>query len=321
MNEDNKNDKNKRRKRIQKIRKIIIILLVVLFLLPTVLCIILFAKLSKLNDELDKLRQLKIEKILVAGKRASENTMFQSMLTFAKFQVDNREIRTVTEKKETIVPVATEKKKAYLTFDDGPSINTDKVLNILDKYKIKATFFVVGRTDRESVRRYREIVKRGHNIGLHSLTHNYKQVYARLDSFKKDVYAIRDIVKKYTGVDSKIYRFPGGSSNAVSKTNMYKVIKWLKSAGYEYFDWNLGGTDAAWPPPSADAIYKAIAKYAGSNTDKIVLLHDSRDKANTVKALPKIIKKLKKEGYVFAKIDINTKPVHHKVNKKYKKIK
>ena len=209
-------------------------------------------------------------------------------------------------------------KTAYLTFDDGPSVNTDKVLDILDRYKIKATFFVVGRTDKASIRRYKEIVKRGHNIGLHSLTHNYKLVYASLDSFKKDVYAIRDIVKKYTGVDSKIYRFPGGSSNGVAKINMHKVIKWIRSAGYQYFDWNLGGTDAAYPPPSANAIYNAIAMYAGSNTDKIVLLHDSQDKVNTLKALPRIIELLKREGYRFAKITKNTKPVHHRVNPKYK---
>lgn len=209
-------------------------------------------------------------------------------------------------------------KTAYLTFDDGPSVNTDKVLDILDRYKIKATFFVVGRTDKASSRRYKEIVKRGHNIGLHSLTHNYKLVYASLDSFKKDVYAIRDIVKKYTGVDSKIYRFPGGSSNGVAKINMHKVIKWIRSAGYQYFDWNLGGTDAAYPPPSANAIYNAIAMYAGSNTDKIVLLHDSQDKVNTLKALPRIIELLKREGYRFAKITKNTKPVHHRVNPKYK---
>ena len=313
----NRDDKEERRKRVQNIRKIIIILLIVLILLPTVLCIILFTRLSKLSDELERVRQLKIERILVAGKRASEDNMFQSMLTFAKSEADNRKLQSLSKKQVSM----SYKKKAYLTFDDGPSINTDKVLKILDKYKIKATFFVIGKTDRESVRRYKEIVKRGHNIGLHSLTHDYKQIYANLKAFKKDVYAIRDIVKKYTGVDAKIYRFPGGSSNRVSKTNMYKIINWLKSEGFEYYDWNLGGVDAVRPSPSPDAIYNAIAKYAGSNTDKIVLLHDSKDKTSTVKALPKIIKKLKKEGYEFAKIDINTKPVHHKVNKKYKKIK
>ena len=312
-----RDDKGERRKRIQNIRKIIIILLVVLILLPTVLCIILFTKISKLSNELDRLRQLKIERVLVAEKRVSENNMLQSMLEFAKCKVDKRDKQGLYKEQKFQVNTT---KKAYLTFDDGPSINTDKVLKILDKYKIKATFFVIGKTDKDSIRRYKEIVKRGHNIGLHSLTHDYKQIYANLDAFKKDVYAIRDIVKKYTGVDSKIYRFPGGSSNKVSKTNMHKIIKWLKSAGFEYYDWNLGGTDAAWPSPSAKAIYNAIAKNAGSNTDKIVLLHDSKDKVNTVKALPRIIKKLKKEGYEFAKININTKPVHHKVNKKYKKI-
>ncbi len=99
---------------------------------------------------------------------------------------------------------------------------------------------------------------------------------------------------------------------------MHKVIKWIRSAGYQYFDWNLGGTDAAYPPPSANAIYNAIAMYAGSNTDKIVLLHDSQDKVNTLRALPRIIELLKREGYRFAKITKNTKPVHHRVNPKYK---
>ena len=243
----------------------------------------------------------------------SPDTAIAANRTFSAIKTGKAKKKATNKTKKKI-----HQKTAYLTFDDGPSVNTDKVLDILDRYKIKATFFVVGRTDKASIRRYKEIVKRGHNIGLHSLTHNYKLVYASLDSFKKDVYAIRDIVKKYTGVDSKIYRFPGGSSNGVAKINMYKVIKWIRSAGYQYFDWNLGGTDAAYPPPSANAIYNAIAMYAGSNTDKIVLLHDSQDKVNTLKALPRIIELLKREGYRFAKITKNTKPVHHRVNPKYK---
>lgn len=240
-----------------------------------------------------------------------------------KFETAKASVKTVNvkaAKKSSKKPK--HKKTAYLTFDDGPSVNTDKVLKILDKYKIKATFFVVGlNTDKTTVKRLKKILKKGHNIGIHSMTHNYKQVYANLAAFKKDVYAIRDFVKKSTGVDARIYRFPGGSSNGVSKTNMYKIIKWLESAGFKYFDWNLGGTDAAWPAPSANAIYNAIAMYSKSNSDKIVLLHDSKDKVNTVKALPRIIERLKKDGYKFEKIDINTKPVHHNVNKKYKKIK
>lgn len=251
------------------------------------------------------------------------SVMFYSNVSFNTVKAS---VKTMDKKKDKTKKKITKNpiyhKTAYLTFDDGPSANTDKVLKILDKYKIKATFFVVGlNTDKANIKRLKEIVKRGHNIGLHSLTHNYKQVYASLDAFKKDVYAIRDLVKKHTGVDSKIYRFPGGSSNGVSKTNMYTVIDWLESAGFVYYDWNLGGTDAAWPAPSADKIYNDIAKYSKSNFDKVVLLHDSKDKINSVKALPRIIEKLKKEGYKFEKINKDTKPVHHKVNKKYKKIK
>ena len=122
-----RDDKEERRKRIQNIRKIIIILLVVLILLPTVLCIILFTKISKLSDELDRLRQLKIERVLVAEKRVSENNMLQSMVGFAKCKVDKQDLYKEQKFQVNI------KKKAYLTFDDGPSINTDKVLKILDK--------------------------------------------------------------------------------------------------------------------------------------------------------------------------------------------
>ena len=313
----NKGNNDERKRRVQNIRKIIMITIVVLLLLPTILCIILFVKYNELNKELDRLRQLKIERILVADKRVSEKRMFETMFSFALGEADKRIAESLNESCE---PEENAVKKAYLTFDDGPSINTDKVLDILDRYGIKATFFVVGKTDEDSKKRYKDIVNRGHNIGLHSLTHDYKQIYANLKAFKKDVYGIRDIVREYAGIDSKIYRFPGGSSNTVSKTNMYILIKWIKSEGMEYFDWNLGGVDAVSPSPSSDAIYKAIAKYAATDTDKIVLMHDSKDKATTVKALPGIIKKLKAEGYIFEKIYNNTKPVHHKVNKKYKKI-
>ena len=222
----NKGNNDERKRRVQNIRKIIMITIVVLLLLPTILCIILFVKYNELNKELDRLRQLKIERILVADKRVSEKRMFETMFSFALGEADKRIAESLNESCE---PEENAVKKAYLTFDDGPSINTDKVLDILDRYGIKATFFVVGKTDEDSKKRYKDIVNRGHNIGLHSLTHDYKQIYANLKAFKKDVYGIRDIVREYAGIDSKIYRFPGGSSNTVSKTNMYILIKWIKS--------------------------------------------------------------------------------------------
>jgi len=266
----------------------------------------LFAKLSKLNDELDKLRQLKIEKILVAGKRASENTMFQSMLTFAKFQVDNREIRTVTEKKETIVPVATEKKKAYLTFDDGPSINTDKVLNILGKYKIKATFFVIGHNQNK----YKEIIDAGHAIGLHSYTHDYKYIYANEHNFFEDLYRLRDAVKAKTGKDVRITRFPGGSSNAIaSKALKQQIITRMAREGYIYHDWNCDSTDAS---GNGVPVQKLIKYGICTNHPEIdVLMHDTNVKGTTVQALQTIIDGYRKAGYSFEVITPSSMKIQH----------
>lgn len=208
--------------------------------------------------------------------------------------------------------LATDEKIAYLTFDDGPSENTDKILDILDKYNIKATFFVIGKKDKASEQRYKKIVEKGHTIALHSMTHNYKLIYSNLKSFKKDFKKISNLVKRYTGITSKYYRFPGGSSNKVSKVSMSKLIRWLKKKGITYFDWNSGGGDAV-PKYSVKNIYDSIVKFSGVYNKLTVLMHDSYNKVNTVKALPKIIEKLSKDGYKFLKITDETKPIHHKI--------
>lgn len=114
-----------------------------------------------------------------------------------KFNLVKASVKSVNSKKAKTVKKTKFKKTAYLTFDDGPSVNTDKVLKILDKYKIKATFFVVGlNTDKAAVNRLKKILKKGHNIGLHSMTHNYKQVYASLAAFKRMYMQFEILLKK-----------------------------------------------------------------------------------------------------------------------------
>ncbi|MBO4461285.1 MAG: polysaccharide deacetylase family protein, partial [Lachnospiraceae bacterium] len=104
-------------------------------------------------------------------------------------------------------------KKVYLTFDDGPSHNTELILDILKEYNVKATFFVIGRNDEYSKSLYKRIVDEGHTIALHSYTHRYSSIYASLDAYKEDLQKISDLVYDATGVRSKFIRFPGGSSN------------------------------------------------------------------------------------------------------------
>ncbi|MCM1252175.1 MAG: N-acetylmuramoyl-L-alanine amidase [Clostridium sp.] len=136
-------------------------------------------------------------------------------------------------------------KTMYLTFDDGPSEeNTARVLDVLKERNIKATFFLVG----ENVRRHPEMAKRiveeGHTIGIHSDTHDYKNIYADVDSFMQDLEAAHQIIYEVTGVDTKLVRFPGGSINAYNEKVSESIIEEMTKQGYVYFDWNASLGDA-----------------------------------------------------------------------------
>lgn len=209
-------------------------------------------------------------------------------------------------------------KKVYLTFDDGPSPNTDAVIKILDKYDVKGTFFVIGKTDKASKKRYKAIVENGHTIGLHSYTHAYKKIYANLKAFKKDLKRISDLVYDTTGVRSKYYRFPGGTSNTLSPISMNVFANYLHKEGYEYFDWNVQCGDAVRRPPAPKVLYNnVINSIRRSRANSfIVLIHDSKPMKNSVKALPMIISRLQKDGYEILPIDDDTVPVHHRAQKK-----
>lgn len=202
----------------------------------------------------------------------------------------------------------------YLTFDDGPSKYTPKVLEILKKNNIKATFFVTG-LNKKYFKYIHKAHKEGHQIGLHTYTHNYQKVYKSTTAYFNDLNKIQNLVYKQTGVRSKIIRFPGGTSNTVSrkynKGIMKKLTKQVHSKGYEYFDWNLSCGDGS-NGLSVNKIYKNSIK---SKSKKIILLmHDANGKENTIKALPKIIKYYKKKGYTFKVLDKKSFKVHHPIN-------
>ena len=167
------------------------------------------------------------------------------------------------------------KHHVYLTFDDGPSVQTGKVLDILKQYKVKATFFVVGREDAKSIALYQRIVDEGHTLAMHSYSHDYAKLYVSLDSFQEDLHRLQNLLFDKTGVWCKYYRFPGGSSNTASKVSMKDLEAYLDREGIAYFDWNVYGVD----------------KYKES----VILLHDAADKRATVSALPGIIEYLQSQ--------------------------
>ena len=202
-------------------------------------------------------------------------------------------------------------KTVYLTFDDGPSQHTEELLDILDRYNVKATFFVVA-GDYKYSKELSDIAERGHTIGLHSKSHVYSELYADLDAFKADVEGVHDWVESVTGIDSKYYRFPGGSTNNVSQVPMSDCIAYLDSEGYEYYDWNALSKDAENYYLTADQLTENALYYIRANEgDSIVLLHDLDEHYTTIESLPGLIETLIREGYTLKAIDDDTTPVHH----------
>ena len=135
-------------------------------------------------------------------------------------------------------------KIAYLTFDDGPSDLTIPLLDVLDRYQVKATFFLVGKTGEEDRKAMREIVKRGHAIAVHSYSHDYREIYASVDAYLADFAKMHDLILKETGVDTPLYRFAGGSINSYNRDTAKAIIEEMNRRGYTYFDWNVDSGDA-----------------------------------------------------------------------------
>ncbi len=208
-------------------------------------------------------------------------------------------------------------KNIYLTFDDGPGPYTAKLLDILKKYDVKATFFVTNQGitkgyDNMILRAYQE----GHTIGLHTNSHNYK-IYKNEETYFKDLYAIQDKVKRITGSTSMIIRFPGGSSNTISRNydNGAKIMSVLTKAveakGFRYFDWNITSGDAG-ETTNTNTVYKNIVNSLGNGNTYMVLQHDI--KGFSVNAVEKVIQYGLAHGYNFKAITMDTPTVHHSVN-------
>lgn len=205
-------------------------------------------------------------------------------------------------------------KTIYLTFDDGPSPNTPRIISILNSYGIKATFFVKNTSYNDYMK---DIVNNGNVIALHSYTHDYKTIYSSDEAFYQDLQNISDLVYLQTRVRSNIMRFPGGGSNTVSKKYspgiMTRLTQGVAERGYVYYDWNCSSGDAMKNTVPKETIVTSCKKVP-SASNVIVLLHDTGAKNTTVEALPEIIEYYLSCGYTFSTITADTPPVHHKVN-------
>lgn len=195
-------------------------------------------------------------------------------------------------------------KTIYLTFDDGPSENTIKILEILDKYKIQATFFVTGPSYKLKDTLLNEILNHGHSIAIHSYTHQYSKIYLNTQSYLDDFFKCLNWIKTQTNVTPNLYRFPGGSSNTISsKKEIQSIINSLYLKGYTHVDWNVDSFDSHYNN-DYNAITSSTLNQIKLNEEKniynqIILMHDNTKKVGTLKALPTIIEKCLSKGYVF----------------------
>ena len=206
-------------------------------------------------------------------------------------------------------------KTCYLTFDDGPSSNTKEILDILDQYHIKATFFVTG-TSPKDFHYIKEAYQKGHIIGLHTYSHDYEYIYSSLKNYISDLNKIKDVVYQQIGKNVDLIRFPGGSSNLVSKKYnegiMTRLTKKVIDLGYQYYDWTSINGDGE-GIKTVDGLIKKAKEEIGEQEDIMFLMHDSGTQENTVKALPAILDYLIEQGYVFQILDETSPTFHHHV--------
>lgn len=322
------------RRRIELYKKVIIYGFLVLTILPILTSVFLLYKVDKLEERLEyalsedggdylTLRQsrdaLKDNPNVNSGRFATSVKSVLGTTNAKGGKADN------TADTETITPDATgadketateeqtpakDVKRVYLTFDDGPSIYTGQILDVLAANNVKATFFVIGR-DKEYYDYYRRIVDEGHTIGMHSYSHVYQDVYASVESFGNEIEQLNQLIYDVTGVKSNIFRFPGGSSNNVAPLPIQDYIAYLNEHDINYYDWNALNGDAVTSGLTPEQLVSNIMNDVENNRDSIVLMHDLQTTHTTVESLQLLIDTLKSEGYELLPISEDTPLIQH----------
>ncbi len=199
----------------------------------------------------------------------------------------------------------------YLTFDDGPSENTPEILDVLKEHGVKATFFVTGKEDAQLVPYYKRIVDEGHTLGMHSYSHRYSELYQSVDSFSADFEKLDAYLENVAGQKCRYYRFPGGSSNQISNTDMNDFIDYLGAQGMVFYDWNVVCGDATSQIYTADELVENVMRDVPRYRYSVVLMHDASEKDSTVEALDKILQRLEEMDAEILPITEDSPVIHH----------
>lgn len=239
------------------------------------------------------------------AKNTAENTQGESSLLQYCWQQEHdgmMEKVLAEQSEETAAEMETKEKKVFLTFDDGPSEVTERILSLLDEQGIKATFFLIGEQITEETEAVvKKMAEEGHEIGIHTYTHEKDQIYSSAQSYVEDVEKTAKRIEEVTGKKPVYYRFPWGSVNPYICSFRKEVIAELASLGYQYIDWNVSGEDSV-GAPTVQSIYNNVKKDYDRFCEPVVLMHDSPSNERTAETLPDIIRLFQEAGYQFGGI-------------------
>ncbi|MBQ7726415.1 MAG: polysaccharide deacetylase family protein [Clostridia bacterium] len=269
------------------------------------------------DDELEELRKQLKEAQEAKKKLEKENASLKKQIETlrAKKTAEKKNLSNNKTASSKTKGKSNAEKVCYLTFDDGPSENTLKILKVLDQYDAKATFFVINSSHLDYITKIHDA---GHAVALHSASHNYSKIYKSTDAFFSDLERISDKVEELLDFKPTMFRFPGGSSNTVSKKYckgiMTKLTSMAADRGYSYFDWNVDSGDASGSNPRVTYIRGNVLRGAKNKNSICVLMHDTTAKTNTVKALPGIIEGLQKMGFTCKALTPEVTGFHHGIN-------
>ncbi len=315
-------DSDKRKRRVERLKKEIFGFALTLIIVPWLMVVILSVKNYKLSKTVREQtvlinQYLEETEMLASNAAVVIPTPVASEAAKEESNGPKRDVESMTEEEIKALALSDEElydgyRKVYLTFDDGPSVNTEEILDILKEYDVKATFFVIYKEGRENEELYRRIVNEGHTLGMHSCSHVYSKVYASPEAFMEDTNTLRNFLYMVTGVESRFYRFPGGSSNRVSPVDMHTYAKLLKDEGIIYYDWNVSSQDATSIILSKDQIVYNSTCNLKNFKEAVILFHDTGSKVTTVEALPEIIEYIRSmDDTVILPISDETNPIQH----------
>ncbi len=336
MSDSNKNtnapqglkEQRERRARINRIKVGIVLFFIVLLLACIIIDIVLAARVVSLQEQIDILAEKMIESMTPvepdAGALQKDDSSADESDTDTGIKESTKATASSTSQtsfdvrecisSEDNIRSENEPMNVYLTFDDGPSENTPEILSILKQHGVKATFFVTGKEGEDAAEMYRAIVAEGHSLGMHSYSHKYSELYASIDSFKNDFEQLSELLYDATGEKFSLYRFPGGSSNQVSNTDMNEFIDFLGEQEVRFCDWNVASGDATTQAYTVDDLVNNVMTDVVKYKNSVVLMHDAADKDATVEALRIILSQLEEMDANILPITEDSPVIHHHIS-------